>query len=82
MKQISVLGSTGTIGINTLAVIEANAELYEVFALTANTNLALLEQQCRVFRPRYAVLREKSIALELAARISDLSTIVLGGEES
>ena len=82
MKQISVLGSTGTIGINTLAVIEANAELYEVFALTANTNLALLEQQCRVVRPRYAVLREKSIALELAARISDLSTIVLGGEES
>ena len=47
MKQISVLGSTGTIGINTLAVIEANAELYEVFALTANTNLALLEQQCK-----------------------------------
>ncbi len=82
MKQISVLGSTGTIGINTLAVIEANAELYEVFALTANTNLALLEQQCRVFRPRYAVLREKNIALELAARLSDLSTIVLGGEES
>ena len=41
-----------------------------------------LEQQCRVFRPKYAVLREKSIALELANRISDLSTVVLGGEES
>lgn len=82
MKQITVLGSTGTIGLNTLAVIEANPNLYEVFALTANTNMVSLEQQCRVFRPKYAVLREKSIALELAARISDLSTVVLGGEES
>ena len=82
MKQITVLGSTGTIGLNTLAVIEANPNLYEVFALTANTNMAALEQQCRVFRPQYAVLREKSIALELANRISDLSTVVLGGEES
>ena len=44
--------------------------------------MAALEQQCRVFRPQYAVLREKSIALELANRISDLSTVVLGGEES
>ena len=82
MKQITVLGSTGTIGLNTLAVIEANPNLYEVFALTANTNMAVLEQQCRVFRPQYAVLRDKSIALELANRISDLSTVVLGGEES
>ena len=82
MKQITVLGSTGTIGLNTLAVIEANPNLYEVFALTANTNMAALEQQCRVFRPQYAVLRDKSIALELANRISDLSTVVLGGEES
>jgi len=82
VKQITVLGSTGTIGLNTLAVIEANPNLYEVFALTANTNMASLEQQCRVFRPKYAVLREKSIALELANRISDLSTVVLGGEES
>ncbi|OUV68072.1 MAG: 1-deoxy-D-xylulose-5-phosphate reductoisomerase [Gammaproteobacteria bacterium TMED133] len=82
MKQVTVLGSTGTIGRKTLAVIKANPERYGVFALAANTNLELLEQQCRLFKPQYAVLRDKSSALELATRLSDLTTTVFGGEDS
>ena len=82
MKQVTVLGSTGTIGIKTLAVIKANPERYGVFALAANTNLELLEQQCRLFKPQYAVLRDKNSALELATRLSDLTTTVFGGEDS
>lgn len=82
MKQVTVLGSTGAIGIKTLAVIKANPDRYGVFALAANTNLELLEQQCRLFKPQYAVLRDKNSALELATRLSDLTTTVFGGEDS
>ena len=82
MKQVTVLGSTGAIGIKTLAVIKANPDRYGVFALAANTNLELLEQQCRLFKPQYAVLRDKNSALELATRLSDLNTTVFGGEDS
>ena len=79
MKKVTILGSTSTVGVNTLDVIASNHEHYEVFALTANTNVDLLEQQCRTFKPKFAVLRDEVSAGLLRDRLADLSTEVLGG---
>ena len=82
MRQITILGSTSTIGVNTLDVIATNSDRYGVFALTANTNVELMAEQCRRFLPKYAVLRDEGCARELAAMIADLPTEVLGGDQS
>ena len=60
MKKIALLGSTGSIGRQSLEVIEALG--YEVTALTANRNVELLEVQCRKFRPRLAVCMDSEAA--------------------
>ncbi|HAK52965.1 MAG TPA: 1-deoxy-D-xylulose-5-phosphate reductoisomerase [Gammaproteobacteria bacterium] len=82
MKQVTILGSTSTIGVNTLDVISTNRDKYSVFALTANTNIDLLEQQCRTYAPTYAALRHEKLARELGERLSDLPTVVVGGDNS
>jgi len=82
MKKVTILGSTSTVGVNTLDVIASNHGHYEVFALTANTNVDLLEQQCRTFKPQFTVLRDEASALALRDRLADLATEVLGGSAS
>ena len=81
-QQVAILGATGTIGVNTLDVIRRNPERYGVFALTANKNWQLLEQQCREFCPRFAVLRDETAAASLNQALSDVNTKVLGGSEA
>ena len=57
MKQrIAVLGSTGSVGANTLDVIARHPDRFEVFALSAATQVDLMLQQCAQFRPRFAVM--------------------------
>ena len=56
-NQVSILGSTGSVGESTLAVIDENPG-YQVFALTANRNAKLLFEQCKKYQPVYAVLSE------------------------
>lgn len=82
MKKVTILGSTSTVGVNTLDVIACNHEQYEAFALTANTNVDLLEQQCRTFKPKFAVLLDEASAQQLHDRLIDLPTEVLGGSQS
>ena len=82
VKQVSILGSTSTIGVNTLDVISTNRDKYSVFALTANTNIDLLEQQCRRYVPAYAALRDETLVEELDERLSDIPTEVIGGDKS
>ena len=81
MKRVTILGSTGSIGVNTLDVISRNPERYRVFALTANHNIDLLLQQCIKFKPDYAVLVDTTLAKNLAASIKQegLKTEVLAG---
>lgn len=78
--QISILGSTGSVGLSTLAVIDANPQ-YTVFALTAHRNARLLFTQCEKYRPQFAVLGEAAAA-EFSALLSnsDLDTKLLVGE--
>ena len=79
MKNISILGSTGSIGRQSLDVIEKLGNI-NVVALTAGTSVELMAEQCRKFRPELAVMASKEAADRLAAAIADLPTRVSWGE--
>ena len=79
-KTISILGATGSIGRQTLDVAEQLG--LTVAALTANSNAERLEAQARKFRPRLAVLTDEAAAKDLAVRLADTDTRVLGGPEA
>jgi 1-deoxy-D-xylulose-5-phosphate reductoisomerase len=70
VKRLTVLGATGTIGLNTLDVVARNPERFEVFALTANTNDERLAEQCIQWRPRYAVMADAQGARRLRERLA------------
>jgi 1-deoxy-D-xylulose-5-phosphate reductoisomerase len=80
-QRVTVLGSTGSIGKNTLDVLARHPERFEVFALSAATQVELLLAQCAQLRPRYAVMASLAHAQELAEKIkqNSLSTHVLQG---
>ena len=79
MRALSVLGSTGSIGRQTLEVAAACG--HRVLALTAHHNIALLEQQARTFHPILAAAADPTAAAALAMRLSDTDIRVLAGEE-
>ncbi len=82
MKGVCVLGATGSIGVSTLDVVARHPDKYRVIALTANSNIDLLYQQCLVHRPQYAVVADEDQAQRFQQKIaaSDLDGIqVLGG---
>jgi 1-deoxy-D-xylulose-5-phosphate reductoisomerase len=60
-RRISILGSTGSVGCNTIDLIERQPERYEIEALTANRNVALLAEQARRLRPRLAVIGDEAL---------------------
>ena len=76
-KTISILGATGSIGRQTLDVAEQLG--LRVAALTAHMDVERLEAQVRKFRPRLAVLTDEAAARDLAVRLADMDTKVLGG---
>lgn len=80
MNTISILGSTGSIGRQTLDVAEQLG--LRVAALTANSNVEQMEAQCRKFRPRLAVMTEEAAAKELAVRLQDTTVKVLAGTDA
>lgn len=79
-QNLTILGSTGSIGVSTLNVVARHPQQYQVFALTANQRVAELAQQCQQFRPRYAVLGTESAAQQLRSLVSS-DVEVLWGEE-
>jgi 1-deoxy-D-xylulose-5-phosphate reductoisomerase len=78
MKKIAILGSTGSIGTQTLDVVRANKDL-EVLGISAGKNVEKLEEQVREFHPKLAVLWDENAARELAVRIADTDTRVVSG---
>ena len=80
VKCVSILGSTGSIGRQSLDIIGRNEHI-KVAALTAGTSVELMAQQCRQFVPELAVMATEQAALELKSAISDLPTEVSWGEE-
>tara|TARA_R110000772_G_scaffold46687_3_gene106545 strand:- start:10220 stop:11398 length:1179 start_codon:yes stop_codon:yes gene_type:complete len=82
MQSVTVLGSTGSIGISTLDVLARHPDRYSVYALTANTSVDELFAQVMAFAPRYAVLREEAVAGAFAERLraAGSKAEVLSGE--
>ena len=78
MKKIAILGSTGSIGTQTLEVVEQSKDM-EVTALAAGSNIRLLEQQIRQFRPRLAAVWSEEKAKELRTAVADLDVQVEAG---
>ena len=81
MKNLVVLGSTGSIGTQTLDVVRANPDLFHVSVLVANRSDELLEQQINEFQPEVAVLSDKEAAQHLKNRYSG-KTKIYGGREA
>lgn len=80
MKKIAILGSTGSIGTQTLEVVRENGDI-EVLALAAGNNITLLEEQIREFRPKLAAVWEETKAKELRERTKDLDVKIVSGME-
>src|SRR5690349_11250617 len=84
IRHITILGSTGSIGVNTLDVVARHPDRFRVAALTANTSAKEMLEQCKRFQPRYAVLLEEASAdwLRMEVRAAGLATEVLWGVAS
>ena len=84
MKRLTVLGSTGSIGCNTLDVVRHNPESFTVTALVAGRNVARMVEQCLEFSPRYAVMDDarSAHAVMLALREHGSQTEVLSGQQA
>lgn len=80
MKKIAILGSTGSIGTQTLDVVRTNKDI-EVTALAAGSNIALLEEQIREFSPKLAAVWDEKKAAELKDRVRDLDVKIVSGME-
>jgi len=80
VKQITMLGATGSIGQSTLDIVARHPDRYSLYALTANNNHQKMLQLCRQFAPRFAVMRDVESAQLLQQEIRDLHTEVLAGE--
>jgi 1-deoxy-D-xylulose-5-phosphate reductoisomerase len=83
-RHLTILGSTGSIGVNTLDVVARHPERFRVAALTANTCAKEMLEQCKRFQPRYAVLLDEASAdwLQTQIRVAGLVTEVLWGVAS
>ncbi len=84
LQQVVILGSTGSIGLNTLEVIQQQADKFQVFALTAHKNISLLTLQIRQFQPKFVVVTCPHAHQKLHAELREQGNItpVLFGHES
>lgn len=80
MKRLAILGSTGSIGTQTLDIVRENTDL-QVVALAAGKNIELMEKQIREFRPKLVSLQTEEACKELALRISDIDVEIVPGME-
>jgi 1-deoxy-D-xylulose-5-phosphate reductoisomerase len=84
LQRVCVLGSTGSIGVNTLDVIARHPDRYEVVALSAMSRVDALAAQCLTWRPRFAVMPDRAAAAQLRAQLREAgcATEVLDGAEA
>ena len=80
MKKIAILGSTGSIGTQTLEIVRDNPDL-QVVALAAGANVDKMEEQIREFRPLAACMWTEKAAADLRARVADLDIKIMSGME-
>ncbi len=78
MKKITILGSTGSIGTQTLDVVRANGDI-EVLGISAGRNVKMLEEQAREFHPQLIAVWDENAAKDLAVRLADLDVKIVSG---
>lgn len=71
-RAVTILGATGSVGVSTLDVIQQNQAAFSVFALTANTNVDVMIEQCLEVKPRYAVMRNETAANQLKLKLAEV----------
>lgn len=81
MKKIAILGSTGSIGTQTLEIVRDNRSDLEVVALAAGSNVELMEKQVREFRPKLVSLQSEEACRDLADRLKDMQVTIVPGME-
>ena len=83
-KGVTILGATGSVGMSTLDVLARHPEKYHVVALTANTQVDKLFEQCRHFKPKFAVMANEDAATRLVEKLkhTDIDTEVLAGSSA
>ena len=82
MKQLAILGSTGSIGTQTLDVVRQHPEAFGVYALTAHRSIDLLIQQAIEFNPAVVCIANQSLYQPLREALSDLPIQVMAGEKA
>lgn len=84
MTGVTILGSTGSVGVSTLEVLQLQADRFEIIALTAHRDVEGLYQQCLIYRPQYAVMNDEAAAQQLYDRLHKTLPLVqvLGGGEA
>ena len=84
VRNITILGSTGSVGVSTLDVVARHPDRYQVIALTANKSIGKMLEQCRIFRPLYAVMLDPDSAENLRTEVNknEIETEVLCGVKS
>jgi 1-deoxy-D-xylulose-5-phosphate reductoisomerase len=82
IRNIAILGSTGSVGTQTLDVIRDNGQLFSVFMLTANTNAYLLIEQAMAFLPKYAIICDETKYQQVKEGLAHLPIEVLAGHEA
>jgi 1-deoxy-D-xylulose-5-phosphate reductoisomerase len=84
IRHLTILGSTGSIGVSTLDVVTRHPDRFQIIALTANHSIEKMLEQCRLFRPRYAVMLDKGSGekLQMVIREAGIATEVMWGVES
>ena len=78
-KNLVIIGSTGSIGTQTLDVVRTYPDHFGVLALAAGKNVKKMEEQVREFHPKFACLFDETAAKDLSVRIADTDTKVLAG---
>jgi len=83
MKGVTILGSTGSVGVNTLDVLSQHPDRYELIAITANTCVDRVIEQCVRWHPKYAVMADPAAADKLRIRLSNMApdVEVMAGQE-
>lgn len=79
MKNIAILGSTGSIGTQTLEIVREKRDEFRVTALAAGKNIDLIESQIREFKPKVAALYDEKAAAQLRTRVADTDTVIYTG---
>ena len=77
MQTLTILGSTGSIGVSTLDVVSRHPDKFQIFALAGHSQVEKLTEQCRQFAPKFAVVADETCANELRKQLGSLKTEIL-----